>query len=342
MLTARKKIWVLQGARAGDNAQARELASLLDADARIIELKFNPLHHLPNVLLGASCVTLTADSRQQLSAPWPDMVIGTGKRTAPVAQWIKKQARGLTKIIHLGRPRARLSAFDLVITTPQYGLPLDANVIERALPFATPRLVNDDELKKWQRAWPDLPKPLIAVAIGNAKHPLKFSQTDIRKLAHELNDLARSVGGSLLLIASPRTDSLAVKEISALLNAQHRSYETFDKANNPYQSALTLADRFVVTSDSISMISELINTGKRVDVFELSQSQFTFHWSARHGLAALLSRHGILQPPRDVPGMVRRLIDEGILGVLGVSSEAKFTQTAPDEAMVRLNDLLRG
>ncbi len=336
----KKSIWVLQGVRAGDNAQARELASLLDADTLVMDLKFNALHHFPNIAVGASVVTLTTNSRQKLHAPWPDMVIATGKRAAPVARWIKKQSGRVTKIVHLGRPRARLSAFDLVIATPQYGLPHEPNVVERQLPFATPQKVDSAELEKWQKIWADLPRPLIAVAMGNAKFPLRFGPPDVREFAIRLNDLANQTKGSLLLMASPRTDPSLVDRVAVALNFPYKKYGVFDKDNNPYQAALDLSDRFVATSDSISMISELINTGKPVDVFELPVSGLRVRWSAKQGFAAWLSSSGLLQPPRDVPGMVRKLIEEGAVCRLGSGKVSKPFKRNGDVVVSRLNGLL--
>jgi uncharacterized protein len=335
-----KTIWVLQGARVGDNAQARELASQLDGESIFKHLAFNALHHLPNLVLGASVTSLAEDSKRTLRGPWPDMVIGMGKRTTPISRWIKEQSGGATKIVHLGRPRAPLSAFDLVIATPQYGLPHQANVIERRLPFATPQKVGAAELTKWQMEWDDLPRPLIAVAVGNAKYPLRFGQYDIVRFASELNKLARALNGTILLMASPRTPRSLVKEISVTLQFPNKSYDLFDKANNPYQASLALADQFVVTSDSISMISEMINTGKPVSVFELPLSKFRLRWSAKLGFGAWLARNGILQPPRDVPGMVRQLIEDGIVGSLGKKPEMRPMLREVDVIVSRLNALL--
>jgi uncharacterized protein len=341
MLEKKKIVWVLQGARTGDNAQARELAAVLDASLILKELQFNGLHHLPNSVLGASVASLTAPSKTGLQPPWPDMVIAAGKRAAPVALWIKRKSKAQTKTVHLGRPRARLSAFDLVIATPQYGLPPDANVAEHILPFATPRKVDANELEKWRMSWEELPKPLIAVAIGNQKYPLRFGIAEAQLLGRQLNDLAKRTSGSVLLLASPRTDSSLVGHIASELQVPYKSYGEFDNANNPYQSALKLCDRFVATSDSISMISELMNTGKPVDVFELPVAKLRLRWSARQGFGAWLSRSGILQPPRDVAGMVRQLIESRAIGALGTESPRKIFHYDEGRTLDRLKNLLK-
>ncbi len=309
-----KMIWVLQGARAGDNAQARELAMRLDAQVVRKDLTFNRMHVLPNWALGATTATLQDGSRKNLEAPWPDMVIATGKRMAPVARWIKQQSGGRSKIVMLGRPRARLSAFDLVISTPQYDLPLDANIVEVPLPFAASTKADSAEQKAWQKQWRHLPKPLVGVMLGNGKYPLVFGSVEIRGLTEKLNKLEPV---SLLLIASPRTAEGVVARIAAGLTVPHAAYARFDRNNNPYRAAIAMCDRFVVTSDSISMISELINSGKPVDVFKLGAAKIQLKWSGKQGLGAWLARTGLLQPPRDVSAMVDSLIKRRLIGELG-------------------------
>jgi uncharacterized protein len=338
---SKKVIWVLQGARVGDNAQARELASRIGAQVFYKELRFNTLHHLPNLVLGASTLSLRAISRKELLPPWPDIVIATGKRCAPVARWIKQQSRGQTKIVHLGRPRAPLAAFDLVITTPQYGLPRASNVIEMPLPFVASRKTDTDELGLWRTEWAGLRKPLIAVAIGNAKFPLIMGQRETQKFGRQLNLLAERKKGSLLLIASPRTAPPVIAQIEAEVSVPHIAYATFDLMRNPYQAALAMGDHFVVTSDSISMISELVNTGKPVDVFELPHRGLKLKWSSAAGLGGWLSRNGILQPPRDVSGVVRRLIERGHVNVLGEQG-ARVSFKRDDAVVVERLKLLLG
>lgn len=314
---SRPVVWVLQGPRAGDNAQAYELASLLEAQVICKHLTFNRLHLLPNLLLGASAGSLEPGSRKALLPPWPDLVIATGKRSAPVARWIRQRSQGKAKAVHLGRSRAPLSAFDLVITTPQYGLPAAANVIEIPLPFAATKNVDARELATWRAAWAGLRKPLIAVAIGHAKFPLRMGRREARLLGRRLNSLADRMQGSLLLIASPRSVPGVIARIEAELSVPHVAYRKFDPQKNPYAAALVVGDQLVATSDSISMVSELISTGKPVDVFELPDRRLTLKWRASSGLSAWLSRSGILQPPRDVSGMVRALIEKGYVNALG-------------------------
>lgn len=333
-------IWVLQGPRAGDNAQAHELASRLDAQIICKHLIFNNRCLLPNLFLGASISSVETDSKAGLSPPWPNLVIATGRRSAPVARWIKQQSRGKTYAVQLGRPRTPLSVFDLIITTPQYGLPPAANVIEIPLPFVASRNVNALELAAWRREWAGLRRPLVGVVIGHAKFPLKMGRREARSLGQRLNSLADRMQGSLLLIASPRSVTGVIARIVAEISAPHVAYRAFDPRRIPYAAALAECDHFVATSDSISMISELISTGKSVDVFELPDRKLKLKWRARAGLSAWLSRNGALQPPRDVSGMVRAMIRNGYVNVLGEQGERIPFERGDAMILDRLNVLL--
>lgn len=333
-------IWVLEGPRAGDNAQAHALASRLDAQVVCKHLTFNNLCRLPSLILGASVASVETESRRSLAPPWPELVIAIGRRSAPVARWIKKQSLGQTKAVHLGRPRTPLSAFDLVITTPQYGLPSAANVMEIPLPFVAARKLDALELATWRARWAGLRRPLIAVAIGHAKFPLKLGRREARLLGQRLNSLAEQMKGSLLLIPSPRSVPNVIARIEAELSAPHLAYRTFEPQRNPYPAALADCDHFVATSDSISMISELISTGKPVEVFALPDRQLKLKWSTSTGICAWLSRSGILQPPRDVSGMVRTLVENGYISVLGEQRSRIAFKRDETSIVQRLDQLL--
>src|SRR4029453_15549206 len=55
---AAPRVWVLGGKRAGDRAQVIGLAEALGWPYEVKQLAWNPLHHLPNFLLGSSLASL--------------------------------------------------------------------------------------------------------------------------------------------------------------------------------------------------------------------------------------------------------------------------------------------
>ena len=131
----RVRVWVLLGDGAGDNAQLLRLAEALGWPFEAKRIRYNRLNRCPNLLLGASKLTVDTRRSDPLAPPWPDLVIGASRRAAPLARWIKKQSGGRSRLVHLLHAQAPLHYFDLVVTTPQYRLPERSNVLHNLLPL---------------------------------------------------------------------------------------------------------------------------------------------------------------------------------------------------------------
>ena len=306
-------IWVLKGARAGDTAQAVFLAHSLGGRVEDVQLAFNASHALPNWLVGPRVSHLTAEARSLLAPPWPDLVVATGRRTAPVSLWIKQQSGGKAKAVQIGRPRMALTAFDLVITTPQYGLPHGANVVQAPVPLAANRPASESKQSAFAQAWSKLPRPWTLAVVGGSKFPMRLNADDLAGYGKALSRHVGVTGGSVILVDSPRSPKGALAQVATTLNAPHWMFQR-GAGPNPYAAALALCDELTLTSDSVLMLTEMLATGKSTTVYRLPVSPFAPRWSAQTGLAAMLARAGVLHPPRNVAGFVQSLIDTGYVG----------------------------
>jgi uncharacterized protein len=179
-------IWVLLGQRTGDNAQAlavgHAVAEAVGGEVVAKPLAYNSHYRTPNLLLGATLRSLAPEARDRLRAPWPDLVVGVGRRSVPVARWIRAQSGGSAKLVQVGRPRAPLAWFDLVVTTPQYRLPEAANVLHLLLPPLPLPALDPGELARWRDAFAGLPRPWIGVLVGGARAPYRFDAEAARDL----------------------------------------------------------------------------------------------------------------------------------------------------------------
>ncbi|SDF57929.1 hypothetical protein SAMN05216241_101517 [Limimonas halophila] len=312
------RIWVLMGARTGDNVQARQLAEALGWPYREIPLAHNPWHHVPKGLQGASPRSLRSGG-EHLRPPWPDVVIGTGQRSVPVARWIKRQANGSPRLVQIGRPRAPLAWFDLVITTPQYGLPQAPNVLHNLLPLngvTTQALAA--AAAEWQPRLAHLPRPRIGCILGGPSSSHRLDTATARRIAATADALAARAGGSVLMTTGPRTPANAAAAAEQALSVPANVYRwDRDRSQpNPFTAYLALADRFVVSGDSVSALSDTCATGKPVHVVPLPM-----RLGARvlAGAAALarpalpaLTRRGIVTPPREIAAVHRALVAGGL------------------------------
>lgn len=310
--------WGLLSTGAGDNHQVEQLALALGYRTELKPLSFRQLKHLPNWLLGASLVTLRGSAVAALQPPWPDVVVSAGRKVAPVARWIRRRSGGRTILVQLGRPRAALSAFDLVVTTPQYGMPADPKVLANTLPFQRPTRAEPEILEAWREKFAALPRPWIGLLVGGETWPLRFGASMARQLAREASAAATARGGSLLVASSPRTGVAQTAALFEAIDAPSYCSDFHAHEAGCYASILALADAFIVTADSISMLAEASRSGRPLEIYPLERRGGPWVWLAdrwRVGgpgdgrvahMLARLARKGLLVPPRNV----RRVADE--------------------------------
>lgn len=268
------KVWVLLGCKGGDNAQLVNLAESLGWPYECKQLVFNPLHACPAVVLGESLASLDAAASEPLSPPWPEVVLSAGKRSVPVAKWIRANAGATTRLVHIGRPWAPLEWFDLIITTPQYQLPARPNILHNTLPL---NLSSEDKLRGaaadplWRSQIDALSHPRIAVLVGGDSSSHLFSAQTATRLGELAAQTAAQSGGSLMVATSPRTSPQAADALEAALGANVLLHRWHPRGHNPYNAFLASADSFIVTGESASMVAEACSRGKPVTIFALPE-----------------------------------------------------------------------
>ena len=266
-------VWVLASHRAGDASQVLALAEAIGWPFEVKRLAFKPLNLLLAPPFATSDAGLDRTRSSGLAAPWPDLVLASGRENEPVARWIKRQSGGRTRIVQVGRPWGPIAAYDLVVTTPQYRLPARPNVLENAAPLhrVTPERL-EAAAGRWSARLAGLPRPLIAVLVGGNSGPYALTRRSGERLAAAAGAMAAELGGSLLVTTSSRTPRAAARALEEGLAGPHLLYRwRRGDPDNPYFAFLALADEIVVTADSMSMVSEALATGKRVHLFDLGQ-----------------------------------------------------------------------
>lgn len=275
MLARPPRVWGVMGYRAGERTQILALAEALGWPFEVKELTHRSYDALPGLFRTQSLLGIDGQSRSTLDTPWPDLVISAGMRNEPICRWIRRQSGGVTRLVHIGRPWAPLDRFDLVITTPQYRLPDRDNVLQN---LGTLHRVNQESLAQaaaeWEPRLAHLPRPRIGVVLGGNSGPYTLGRHAGQRLGVAVSSLATEHDGSLLITTSSRTSPAAAESLAAALERPYYMYRwAGGGAENPYMAILALADAIVVTSDSVSMISEAVATGKPVHLFDLDQER---------------------------------------------------------------------
>lgn len=318
-------IWALTGDKTGDNNQLLALAELIGLPFEVKRLSYNVARAVPPRFLGTSLLSLTAEARRQLAPPWPDLVIAIGRRSVATARWLKKHHGA--KLVLMGHPRVDPGHFDLVITTRQYPVPSHDNVL--LLPMPLSRLGERPEPNAAELALLEkLPRPHLLLAIGG---PTKYWELDAEGIGSALEALgarAGRLGGSVLAIGSRRTP----EDVTALVQARLGERLVTDPAVR-FPMLMHDADEIFVTADSISMLSEAIQTGKPVGMVPIRLSD--------KGRRRLGERRGSLpHRHRDLRNIWDYLRNEGLVGTVAAPAAGQWNGAALRTAAAAVRKLV--
>jgi mitochondrial fission protein ELM1 len=324
------RVWLLLGERQGDNNQVLALAEALGLPFETRGLRYNLLRALSPNALGKSLESVKRSCRQWLKPPWPDLVIAIGRRSVPVARWIQHKNIGRTKIVRVGHPRIDPKLFDLVITTRQYPVPPDNNVL--LLPVAMSRYRERPEPAEEERQWlSSLPRPHFLMAIGGPTKYWELTDESLSETAQRLARRAAAAGGSLIVVSSPRTGPQAMETIRQSLRDQLHCH-VLPSSRVRFPVLLADGDEHFVTGDSISMMSEAILTGKPVGLIPIQLSTKG---------KRVLDKGGDGSPRRDLRRFWEHLQSQGLIGTVDepkAGSVADPAKTAADAVRNLLSD----
>ncbi len=326
------RIWLLLDDRPGHQTQARGLAQALQAliplEIEEKHISFNTLNHLPNSILGASLLSVDKAKSSALNLPYPDLVIAMGRRTAPVARWIKRQSGGRTLVVVLGR-KAASSPFlvDMSISCTHFGLHPHEHLKQLVVP---PTQVNGRVMEQLKRdvddPMKDIAHPHVVWLLGGPTAQHTMDMDFATRMATEITRASEKLGAGLAIVTSRRTPHSFVEILQSIAPNAHIHQWRRDNGDNPYLTYLAHADFLVVTGESESMLAEAVATKRPLTVYPLVPKPATFKlrfagWLKQQAqgsgfLSALCTRiltGGWITPPRNL-ATLHELIEINDLG----------------------------
>jgi uncharacterized protein len=268
------RIWLLTGAKQGDNAQAMRLADAtgLPYERRRIVLK--PGFDIAKPRVEASLHHIDLAASDTLEPPWPDLVLTIGRRMAMVALWIKTQSPA-TRLALIGPPKREAGKFDLIVVPFHYRSEERPNICRIGLPLLgidPQRVAADGE--RWRERFASQPRPLTVLLCGGNIGTHSFDPETARETLARIHGMGDA--GSLHVVTSRRTPFETAAAIADMLpkDAKLHRWETAG-ADNPYVGLLAHGDRFVVTGDSVSMLVEVARLGKPLAIAPLRPANRT-------------------------------------------------------------------
>jgi mitochondrial fission protein ELM1 len=345
---AAPRVWLVLGDKRGDNSQVEVVAEALGWPCERKSLQMRAPYVVGKPWVRPSLHHIDLARSDPLEPPWPDLVITIGRRPSMAALWIAKQSGGRTKLVLLGKPSGMTRRFDLVVTGAENQMPALPNIMQVTLPLMR---VDEEAVAAaaayWRPRLADLPRPLIGFLIGGPTGPFVFDKEVTARLLELIGQVA-AAGGTPYVTTSRRTPEAAIMALQAGLPEGGRLFRwTPEAPDNPYLGLLGLADRFVVTGDSISMMVEIAGLQKPLAILELPCSwlgrldmtrrtairrMFDIRdaGSLRRAVVRGLHRIGLLSQTRDFEAFYQLLIERG----LAVRAGEGFSQPSgqvPDE-----------
>jgi mitochondrial fission protein ELM1 len=312
---------VLADDRPGNTTQSLGLAEALGWPFEQKQLAMRALSRAHNRWLGASRAGIDARRSAPLEPPWPDLVIAAGRRTAPVALWVRERSGGRSRTVLLGRKGGDYAdLFDLVVTPRYCRLYPHPRRLETAAPLHRASAARIAEARLRFARFGELPSPRIALLVGGSSGQYRVDADAAARLGRRVMEMASLAGGSVLATTSRRLGASATRALcealdgAALLHVWRPGDET-----NPYLGILGWADAFVVSGDSESMLAEASAQGRpllvarfpeRVSFRALAQLR---EWVWRRGRAEPRGPRGTPRPQRGLERVCARLIERGLV-----------------------------
>ena len=293
---------MLLGNRSGDNNQALALAEALGQPFEIRHLRYSPLA-AASVLLPPTLATLKRGSRRRIAPPWPDLVICVGRRSEPIARWIKRKSGGRARLVRIGNPRIDPAEFDLIVTTRQYPPPQGANVL--LLPFTLGRSAEPPHPNPRERGWLDsLGSPFRLVAVGGTTKYWRLCEQEVERA------IDPAAMGLCVVTTSRRTDPRVVAHLRDLAEGDDRIC-LVTPGFPRFEVLLDAASEVYVTGDSVSMLSESIAAGKKTAIIPIVSDRL-----GRAKLGDAPSDEGRDAHRRDLRRFWDYLVEQGLAGTL--------------------------
>ena len=255
-------VWLISDGAGGNDRQVHALADAMQLAVRSVRTRARaPWRWFAPRLTTAARWAFPRALRRDLVAPWPALAIGCGRQAALLVRSLRQWSGGATFGLQILDPRVDPAHFDLVIAPRHDGLS-GANVIAT---LGALNQIDDHWLERAARGFPalaQLPRPRTALLIGGPRRGLGLDATWLENLIARMEAWRVRDGGSLLITTSRRTPTAWRDRLrSAFRNGCTCFWGGADDGANPYASYLALADRIVVSPDSINMLSEACAVG---------------------------------------------------------------------------------
>ena len=258
----KRNCWILSDNLIGHEKQSISLAEKLNINYKIIKIK------KLNFIERKFSFFFNLKKKNFFKSPFPKLIISCGKHTAYYSKLIKKKLNKEIFSIFIQKPPININNFDLVIV-PKHDNCKGSNVIETQGALTKINFEYIKRINKKKKKPNILKKTFISVLIGGNSRHHKITRSILDQIINKLNLIQKKNKIKIFILFSRRTiknDYLYLKK--NLLN-KNFVFILPESKKVSYLDALSFAKAIIVTSDSVSMVTESCSTGKPTYIIDI-------------------------------------------------------------------------
>lgn len=262
-------IWALIDNRTGNRNQILGILNELKLPYKIHEIHYNFLAILPNFIIQILGGRYHVKAfNKYILPPYPSLILSCGRRTFPIATYIKKKITPNPLLVHLMYPKFSLyiKSSDLIFTPQHDNIRSQSNLVTT---IGTPNQIKF-LLKRNRNNKSDLEKPIISILIGGNHGRYKLKKNHVNYIINTVVEKIKNKG-SIIISTSRRTSNEVISLIDSFSKNSNLIkllyHPNLDKKKNTIFDVLSPADEIIVTGDSMSMVSEACSFNKPVRIY---------------------------------------------------------------------------
>jgi len=258
---SKKNCWILSDNLIGHEKQSISLAEKLNINYKLIKIK------KINFIRRNFSSFLNLKKIKSFNPPYPKIMISCGKSTAYYSRIIKQKTRNKIFSIFIQKPPININNFDIIIS-PKHDKCKGPNVIETqgALTKINSKYIKDINKKKPPRI---LKEKFISVLIGGNSRHHKITNSILDKIIKNLKLIEEQKKIRIFILFSRRTGKKNYLYLKKKLINKNFIFVLPTSKKVSYLNAISFAKAIIVTSDSVSMVSEACSTGKPVYIIDI-------------------------------------------------------------------------
>tara|TARA_B100001964_G_scaffold217428_1_gene257468 strand:+ start:284 stop:1219 length:936 start_codon:yes stop_codon:yes gene_type:complete len=258
---SKKNCWILSDNLVGHEKQSISLAEKLNINYKLIKIK------KVNFIKRNLSNFFNLQKKNFFKQPYPKIIISCGKNTAYYSKMIKQKTKNKIFSIFIQKPPININNFDVVIS-PKHDKCKGLNVIETQGALTKINLKYIKNVNKTKK--PSILKQnFITVLIGGNSRHHKITKPILDKIIKNLKSIEEQKKIRIFILVSRRTGKKDYLYLKKNLISKNFIFVLPNSKKVSYLNALSFAKAIIVTSDSVSMVTEACSTGKPTYIIDI-------------------------------------------------------------------------